>query len=290
VTAIAEAPAFTAGVYDGMPEAMYHGDPVPGGSLSSTGARKLLPPSCPAKFRYEADNPPPPKDHLEFGSAAHKMVLGVGLDIAVIEAEDWRTKKAQDARKAARAEGKAPLLTAEYEQVMAMAAAIRSHEVASALFSLDRGKPEQSLFWQDAPTGVWRRARIDWLPETWARERLVVADYKTATAADLVNIPKSVASYGYHHQAAWYLDGVRALGLDADPAFVFLFQEKTPPYLITVVQLDAEALRIGRELNREAINLFAACSERGEWPGYSESIEVVSLPAWARRQHEEVSW
>ena len=32
MTAIATETAFRAGVYDGMPEDMYHADPVPGGS------------------------------------------------------------------------------------------------------------------------------------------------------------------------------------------------------------------------------------------------------------------
>lgn len=290
MTALATETAFRAGVYDGMPEDMYHADPVPGGSLSSTGARRLLPPSCPAKFRYETDNPPPPKDTFELGSAAHKLALGAGAEIAVIEAADWRTRAAREERDAARAAGRIPLLAAEHEQVKAMAAALLAHPLARALFNPGRGKPEQSLFWQDRPTGVWRRARLDWLPDTGARERLIATDYKTCAAADLASISKSVANYGYAQQADWYLDGVRALGLDADPAFVFLFQEKEPPYLVTVIQLDADALRIGRDLNRQAIDLYAACSERGEWPGYSESVEVVSLPAWARRQYEEVSW
>ncbi|MGW9447058.1 hypothetical protein, partial [Bacillus mobilis] len=44
------------GVYDGIPEAVYHRDPVPGGSLSSSGARKLLAPSCPALFKYDQEH------------------------------------------------------------------------------------------------------------------------------------------------------------------------------------------------------------------------------------------
>jgi hypothetical protein len=287
MTALATETAFRAGVYDGMPESQYHGDPVPGGSLSSSGARKLLPPSCPAKFRYEADNPPPPKDYLELGSAAHKMVLGAGAEIIVIKAPDWKTGAARDERDAARAEGFLPLLTREHEQVLAMAAALRAHPVASALFDPEHGKPEQSLFWQDASAGIWRRARLDWLPDSDARKRLVVGDYKTTIAADLPSIKKSIARYGYHQQGDYYLDGVRALNLGADPAFVFIFQEKTPPYLITPVQLDLDALREGRELNREAIDLYRACSESGSWPGYSAGIEVVSLPAWAFRKLEE---
>ena len=38
------------GVYDGLDEAAYHADPVPGGSLSASGAKLLLPPSCPALY------------------------------------------------------------------------------------------------------------------------------------------------------------------------------------------------------------------------------------------------
>jgi len=94
-------------------------------------------------------------------------------------------------------------------------------------------------------------------------------------------------NFSYYQQADWYLDGVRALSLSADPAFVFIFQEKTPPYLITPVQLDADALTAGREVNREAINLYRACTERGEWPGYTAGIEVISLPPWAFRRLEE---
>ena len=38
------------GVYD-LPAAAYHRDPVEGGSLSASGAKKLMPPSCPALFK-----------------------------------------------------------------------------------------------------------------------------------------------------------------------------------------------------------------------------------------------
>src|ERR1035441_5423322 len=36
MTALATETAFKPGVYDGMPESTYHGDPVPGGSLSAS--------------------------------------------------------------------------------------------------------------------------------------------------------------------------------------------------------------------------------------------------------------
>src|SRR5690606_6451240 len=129
------------GIYD-IDVDDYHRDPVPGGSLSSSGARDLLPPSCPAKFRYDRDNPgPTSKRHFDLGHAAHKLVLGVGAPLVVIEADSYRTKAAQEQQKAAHLAGHVPLLEHEHEQVQAMAAAIREHPIAGPLFNPEHGTP-----------------------------------------------------------------------------------------------------------------------------------------------------
>ena len=78
------------GIYD-MPAETYHADPVPAGSLSSTGARRILPPGCPALFRYEQQNGTGHRPEFDFGTAAHKLVLGVGPKLKRINAKDWRT-------------------------------------------------------------------------------------------------------------------------------------------------------------------------------------------------------
>jgi hypothetical protein len=269
------------GVYDLTAET-YHADPVPerlGRSLSASGAKKLLPPSCPAIFEWERRNGRPPKDAFDFGHAAHQMVLGVGAEIATIDAKDWRTKAAAEAKDAAHAEGKIPLLAKDFQVVAAMAGAIRSHPIASVLLDPANGKPEQSLFRQDE-SGVMLRSMLDWLPNS-TTGRMIVPDYKTSTSASPEVFAKSVANYRYHMQDAWYRDMVTGLGLADDVAFVFIVQEKTPPYLVTVVELDTEAVRIGRELNRQAIDLYAECQSSGIWPGYTEDVELISLPAWA---------
>ena len=274
------------GVYD-IPEWLYHSDPVPGGSLSSSGARKLLPPSCPAKFRYEADHPAPPTKYMEKGTAAHQLVLGTGAPIVVVEASDWKTKAAQAQRDEARAAGAVPLLPADYQQVQEMALALRLHPVASVLFDPGRGGlPEQSLFWEDREFGVWRRARPDWLPAP-GPGRMIIPDYKTIGSADLDTIRKHVSNFGYHCQADYYCAGAQALGIDEDPAFLFVFQETSPPYLITVVQLDEDAMWAGRQANREALERYRDCMQAGVWPGYTDEIQLVSLPPWARRRYTE---
>lgn len=271
-----------AGVYD-IPAEVYHADPVPGGSLSSSGARRLLPPSCPAKFAYERENPPTPTNELDLGQAAHKEVLGIGPELVVVDADDWRSKAARTERDEARAAGAVPLLPDQHEQIQAMAKALREHDVASKLFAPESGRPEQSLFWIDRPTGVWRRARLDWLRTTPGR--LIVPDYKTCAAADPESIQRSVHRHGYHQQAAWYVDGVRALSGRDDVAFLLVFQEKTPPYLVTVAELGPMALRIGRDRNRQALQIYAECQKTGRWPGYADDIEQVQLPGWVENAY-----
>lgn len=278
-----------AGVYD-MPEDAYHADPVPGGSLSASGAKLLLPPSCPARYQYDRLYGEPPKKAFEHGAAAHSLVLGAGPELVIVDAPDWRTKAAKEARDSARFDGRIPLLPADYSQVQAMAAAIREHPLASALLDPDRGDAEQSLFWTDDETGIWRRARLDWLPAPRPGRRMVVPDYKTADRADRESIRKAVASYGYHLQAAQYTRGVTALGLDDDPAFVFIFQEKNPPYLVNVVQLDDDAMQAGRDRMRLACEMFRDCTESGIWPGYESEfgeLPVISLPPWVTRHADE---
>ncbi|MGH3584828.1 MAG: PD-(D/E)XK nuclease-like domain-containing protein [Pseudonocardia sp.] len=250
-------------------------------ALSSSGARKLLPPSCPALFRHAQDHPEPPKKHFDIGNAAHKLVLGNGPKLRKIKYEKWTTNEAKDAVTAARAAGEIPLKPAEYQQVHDMADALRRHPVAALLFDPEHGVPEQSLFWRDDRTGVMRRARLDWLPHPRAG-RLIIPDYKTCASANPDKLARSVEDFGYHQQDDWYRSGAKALGLaDDDAAFVFVCQEKTAPYVITVIDMDATARRIGAARNRRALETFAECTRTGYWPGYSDEISHLSLPPWA---------
>lgn len=270
-------------IHDGMPEDVYHADPVPGGSLSSSGAKLLLPPSCPARYAWVREHPKASAE-FDFGTAAHKYVLGLGPLVEEVEAADWRTKAAQEKRKAAREAGHVPMLTAELAEVQAMARAIWEHPVAGQLFKPDRGVAEQSMFWQDREFGIWRRARLDWMlnPRNIG-SRVVIADYKTTTDASPAAIRKTVANLSYHMQAAWYMDAAEEF-YDLGPAFLFVFQEKTAPYLVTIAELDDEAIETGRTRNAQACEIWRDCTKTGIWPGYSDyDIQLISLPPWTAR-------
>jgi hypothetical protein len=298
MTAVAEPLAVTEpGVYDGMPVDLYLTDPVPGGSLSASGAKLLLPPSSPAIFRWQADHGRPNKPEFDFGHAAHKLALGDGAPVAVIDADDWRTKAAKEAKEKAYANGEIPLLADDWAAVQAMAKALREHPVASALFEPGTGRPEQTLIWRDEEAGVMRRSRLDWLRNTRTdRGVLIVPDYKSCYSASPEDAAKALYNNGYYRQAAWYEDGVVAVGLADAAAFVLVMQEKFPPYQVAVYQPDQFAMAAGRRLNRKAIAVYRDCVQTGHWPGYAvptgagvltsdRDVLPLALPGWAEYQH-----
>jgi len=266
----------------------YHADPVAGGSLSSTGARKLLDPSCPALFKHWRDNPEEHKPHYDFGQAAHAHLLGIGRPIHVIDAGDYKKKAAQEERDEAYAANEIPLLSEQWETVDAMVAQLRAHPVANALFDPENGAPEQTIVWRDRRTGVACRAMLDWTPNR-GNGRLIVPDYKTtARAVDPRSLEKTLAEHGLHQQGAWNLDAVQAAGLtgDLDPAFLLVFQSKVAPFLVNVVQIDPHALMWGDLLNQEARATYAHCTRTGRWPGY-EHVTSIDLPRYTVRQLED---
>lgn len=271
------APITEPGIYE-MTNEVYHSHRY---ALSSSGARKLLAPSCPAIFRYEQDHPQPVKKVWDIGNAAHKLVLGEGPTLRLIEHEMWTTKAAKADVAEAREAGEIPLKPADYQQVHDMADALRRHPVASLLFDPEHGTPERSLFWRDEKTSVMRRARLDWLPNPRSG-RLIIPDYKTCRSANPDALSKAIDEYGYHQQDDTYRSACHALGIaDETAAFVFVCQEKTAPYVITVIEVNATSRRIGAARNRRALETFAHCTATGYWPGYSDDVVPVALPGWA---------
>lgn len=279
-------PITTPGVYN-LPAEVYHTDPVPGGSLTSTGARRLVE-VPPARWRYEQDHPPEPTPAMILGTAVHSLLLGAGPRVVRVDADDWRGRAAREARAAACAAGDVALLRADYARAEAMADAVMAHPITGRLLDPARGRPEQTLVWQDPESGVWCRAMVDHLPHQREDTRPILVDLKTTRSADGRALGKTVAQHGYHQQAAWYLAGYRALHPGSDPAFLFAFVEREPPYLVRVVELDEQALDLGAELNRRALRTYAECTATGRWPGHTSEIELVSLPAWASGRLEEL--
>lgn len=152
--------------------------------------------------------------------------------------------------------------------------------MADAVLTDSRTRPllegasiEVAAFWKDAPTGVDCRALID------VAHDVTLFDLKSTSAVDLDAFMRSAYNFGYHRQAAWYLDGSTAATGRPYMDFGFIVVEKEAPHAVSVLHYDDAAVAAGRAENRANLNLYAACKEANSWPGPSGGL--ISLPRWA---------
>lgn len=245
--------------------------------------------SSPAKFRWKQENPEDPSPVLMFGRMAHKMLLEPETfhDEFVIAPEiNRRTKDGKAEWEAFCAEnvGKTVVDADSYNTAKDMIAVCR--DTLYVDYYLD-GEHELPLFWTDDVTGEICKVRLDCLSN--GDYGVTIVDYKTTQSADTDSFIRSAVNYGYDFQAAMYMEGVRnALGED-DIEFIFIAQEKDPPYAVNILRADPLVIKRGREMFRDLIERYHECKITDNWYGYLGKHGIVNeltLPAWMRNNYE----
>ncbi|CAL8981834.1 hypothetical protein RHODOP_04774 [Rhodoplanes sp. P11] len=276
----------TPGFYPHMSAGDYHADPCPEPSLTQSIAKLLLERSpLHAWHVHPRLNPafaPEEPTRFDVAHVAHTLLLGRGKDVAVIDAADWRTKAAKEERDDALARGRLPILAEQYERARLLVDRARDQLSAAGLgeaFSPDAGDGEMVIAWQDGD-GLWRRAMIDWL----SHDRRLVLDYKTTLASAAPHaIPTKMAADGWCIQAAQHEAGLDIL--DPETAgrrrHIFVCQEATEPYALSIVEIPEAAMTIGRRQLAMARDIWSACSRAGIWPGYPRGVIRPAYPEWA---------
>jgi hypothetical protein len=279
---IPPATAYEPGVYE-LTDDEYFGPALASTTLSSTGARELLKPGGPARFRHQADTGTvETKRAFDVGHAVHTWTLGNGPDVVLfpgtgVNPEAWQKADDKAAVAKLRAAGKVPLRPSDYAAAEAMVKAVRAHPRAGKL--LTGGQPERTLIWRDPATGVLCRAKTDWLRPDG------IVDLKTAEAADAESLSKASYNHGYAIQAPFYLRGFRDRFPGVVPFFVHIAVEKQPPHLVHVTQLTARAMTWGDQQVSQALEIYRDCCSSGVWPGYPlDQITDIDLPGWVRTE------
>ena len=144
-------------------------------------------------------------------------------------------------------------------------------------FIVDNAAPFAAGF-QYEPTHKLVKARLDKLNT----DHNIVVDLKTAIDASFSGFARAAAEFEYHIQHAMYLDVMRQAGQPAK-AFVFVAQEKAPPYAAAPYELPKQAVEMGLDLYRRRLELYAKCHNANDWPGYDQNIRSLDLPGWAYR-------
>jgi hypothetical protein len=155
----------TPGLHFDVDAAIYFSDPCRRPSLTQSVAKILIDRSpAHARLAHPRLNPDWHPDEgsydksLAIGNAAHRLVLGRGKEVAVIEANDFRTLEAKQTRAAVIAEGKVPILAKHHQQAKDLVAAMRpqlDERGLDRVFSEGCGDGEVVMAWEEG--GVWSR-------------------------------------------------------------------------------------------------------------------------------------
>lgn len=247
----------------------------------------------PEKFAWFASHPMDRTPAMLFGSACHKMILEpdtFGDEYAVAPKVDRRTKegKAEWDAFCEQSAGK-EIVSPDDALVMAeMEAALEKCHLTNDLIR-GEGQNEVPLFWTDPETGEKCKAKCDRIIRG-LDGKFVIIDYKTTVSADTDKFCHEIFRYGYHFQAGFYSEGLKqALGLNYQPAFIFVAQEKKAPYSVNVIQTTEDVMRVGIEKYHELLRKYHECKELDLWEGYvkDDTPNETVLPGWYMMEDEE---
>lgn len=142
----------------------------------------------------------------------------------------------------------------------------------AAKWILERpGDSEVSVFWKDKVTGLPCRCRPDKL--FGFRGKQMIIDVKTCRDASPAGFEKSVRTYGYDRNCAFYRRGVEAV-TGRESEYIILAIETTSMIAATY-EISAEDQAEASIDIDQLLATIKECEESRHWPGYGDEIKTI---------------
>lgn len=218
-----------------------------------------------------------------FGSLVDSLVFG-GDPGVVAWSGDRRTKAGKAEYSELQKLGKAVIKPQDYERAVACAEAVQS--ILGPCRPTD--DVQRRIRWKCAGT----LADCAGTPDLFRRDEGIVIDVKTTEGLEDLDLGRNCVSYGYHVQAAAYLEGVSSTaGIDEERLrFAWVFVSSTYPHETMIATPDDSMLELGRVMwNRAKLQWrgLALLGESAPWVrnvGSFESPCVIEAPSWSVRE------
>ena len=272
-------------IIQGMKNEDYHADPAVGKSGLDKINKSIAHYLMPQKYELNIENWP--MSAAEIGTAVHSEVLEGALDREYAIAPTCKKQSAKD--KATWAEyydylrhHRLKRITQEaYDKVKEMDKSVKDHPIAGNLFNDGRGVAEISLFWKEK--GLPCKCRPDWIvpDETPVRNRIIIADLKTAESGRPEVFQKVIMKRRYHVQAGWYCHGVMKTLEPQAVEWMFVVVENKPPYNVSIYVISDENIKKGFDEGMKdlmALKEYYDTPEAGRWAGYPPVVQEIALP------------
>jgi exodeoxyribonuclease VIII len=174
------------------------------------------------------------------------------------------------------ASGKQVVSMYQFELAQNISSAVLRHKTATEILS--RSKKQTSLIWNDTDTGILCKGRLDMLSD------VDINDLKSTQDASPEGFSRSIDKFGYHIQGAFYSDGYAALTGNVQLPYNIIAVETIAPFCVATYALEPDTLLIGRDIYKKALKKFKDCKQHNNWPGYSDFVEPIDIPAYALKK------
>jgi hypothetical protein len=236
----------------------------------------------PMAYRHALENPPEDRTAFKIGRAVHTLVFEpskFGGEYAIWtgaarRGKAWKTFEAAHA-------GLTILKAEEADECTQMAKAVRQHPLAQPY--LDGGIFEQAIYWTDPETGIYCKAKPDWVMPAVE----TVLDLKTARSIEGRRFGIEAARMGYHLQLAHYGNGCRHAYGWTPKRQLLVAVEKAAPYDVAVFEVGPDEAYIAAQDVAELLRQLKECTDAGRWPGRYTQEQALQLPAWITNGDDE---
>lgn len=271
---------------------LYHNDPCPEPSLSASVAKVLITRSplhawsCHPRL---GGRPWKQTATMTMGSLIHAILLGVGPKIVVVDADNFKTKKAQAARDQALKDRQIPITRVAFAKALNVAQELIEGPNGFRVqgFWPLVGDKERVFTWQ-SDGGIWCRSMLDCVDVQ--KGSALITDLKSTESAHPEAARRSMENYGYDIQQATYTEAVAANHpkLAGRVGFLFLFFELEAPFAVTPIEGAGTMRELGERRWGRAKRTWRECLTANKWPGYAASEPVrVEASGWALSQEME---
>lgn len=242
----------------------------------------------PKYYRFRRDNPMQ-SDSLALGSLVHKLVLepeDAAKVIKVAPKVDRRTKLGKEEYEAFMSTVQKGDLVADaddWKKLQIIKAALYDNEFSAKIVKRTDALKEKSAFWVHEATQTFCKIR----PDLAFLDGDIIVDIKTTQNAHPMSFMKDSHNFHYDMQAAFYMDGYRAItGRNAN--FVFLCVETSAPFDVACYHVTDQMYGFGKLRYEKALMTYAQCFHNNKWPGYAKKAIPLNLPAWAETAEQNL--
>jgi len=220
----------------------------------------------------------------------HAAILGDTDQLAIIDADNFRTKAAKEAKAEAEANGKIPVTAPQYSKLEPGSARIRQ-ELKRFGIIFD-GAIEDRLEWEEETT-TGATVQCSGVLDHWCGSG--ICDLKTGS--EPVSVHKAIQLISSSHallQDAAYKSALQAVhGIEPERnEFIFAFVQTQEPFSVTPVTLGGDFRELSALRWQRAVDRWSACLSKGTdrkyWPGPVDAVTPISAPGWMMSQEIEL--